>query len=65
MRGWKEAVEGSADVWPLHEVSVSLFKRSILTWYDLEEVLPRVIWVQREFIDFTEPQLDDSLEIKK
>lgn len=36
----------------------------MLTWDDFEDVLPGVIRVRREFINFTEPQLDDSLENK-
>lgn len=38
---------------------------SMLTWYDLKEVLSRVIWIWGEFIDFTEAQLDDSLRTRK
>lgn len=37
----------------------------MLTWYDLKQVLPGVIQVRREVVNFTETQLDDSLQTKK
>lgn len=36
----------------------------MLTWYDLKEVLSRVIWIRGEFVNFTEAQLDDSLQAR-
>lgn len=43
-----------------HDVIVRL--GSVLTWDDLEEVPSRVVWAQRELVDFAEAHMDDSLQ---
>lgn len=38
---------------------------NLLTWDDLEQVLPRVVRVQRELVDFAEAHVDDPLQRDK
>lgn len=38
---------------------------SLLTWDDLEQVLPRVVRVQRDLVDFAEAHMDDPLQRHK
>lgn len=37
----------------------------LLTWDDLEQVLPRVVRIQRQLVDFTEAHRDDALQSHK
>lgn len=37
----------------------------LLTWDDLEQVLPRVVGVQQQLVDFAEAHRDDALQSHK